>query len=525
MQQITVLDQKVEFSTSQVFYFQLESQYRYLAKQAADSYIRDIHTKYPTIDSLIREGFNDGLHSIKSFLETASVKLIELGDYSSTAEKLYNQYSPILSQWEDIFLEIKQEYRSILEKREEEILYREQRKESRTKYQGFGWSGIIQAGIVNMATGLAHSAVNSIQNSSIPQEEHTLYEHIIKSNILHETLYETIVSISHALVITLIERGFLDSASFICDEDKQTAKDILQNIAKGNIPQGKHSALALVHAVKLDPLNEDIYEFLYKRSDYKTNGLYDLSELTGYRLHKKHKFTQDPVNQNTLEASKVEQFNSNALVIGQDLAKANLQLGEFHADLIRNEQIKKTLLVPEITDNSESNSIVEYAQEKVSILEKEQNKSQNNVVLEKQNIWNEIRVNFLSNPESSFYLGTDIPVKKSNNFIRNVDKKLNHQLLLSDILFYFDETVFGSGDNGVAVTKEFLIMIEPLTITNIIPIEIIKEVSVKGTFNRTITLDTTLGSLKLTLTQGNKGSEELVKAIVFMVNRCRAEQV
>lgn len=128
----------------------------------------------------------------------------------------------------------------------------------------------------------------------------------------------------------------------------------------------------------------------------------------------------------------------------------------------------------------------------------------------------EIEQNFSNDAESSFYLGSEIPEKKLKNFINSVEKKFDKTLLPSEILFYYDETLLGSGKNGLAITQNEIIIILVLEETKTIPLKTIKNISINGKLNRKITIETDLSTIKFELTQGNKGAEEIAKAMTFM---------
>jgi len=137
----------------------------------------------------------------------------------------------------------------------------------------------------------------------------------------------------------------------------------------------------------------------------------------------------------------------------------------------------------------------------------------------------EIHNHFMSNSDSSFYVGNQIPNKKIRNFIKKAEYEFDENLSNLSVFFYYDETLFGSGDAGIAVTNKYLITIDSMMGdgTVLLPLRFVQEATVQGWFNKTITINTTFDSnidtFKITLTQGNKGAEEITRAINFIKNK------
>lgn len=123
--------------------------------------------------------------------------------------------------------------------------------------------------------------------------------------------------------------------------------------------------------------------------------------------------------------------------------------------------------------------------------------------------------NYETVKNNSFYVKGNLPRKKLDNFIKAAYKKCKFKLRHEDILFYFDETVFGAGDAGVVVTKSDVIILVPFVDNQVIKLSDIEDINVGGMLNRELKIklfnDDEL--IKVTLTQSNKGAEELATAI------------
>lgn len=116
----------------------------------------------------------------------------------------------------------------------------------------------------------------------------------------------------------------------------------------------------------------------------------------------------------------------------------------------------------------------------------------------------------------NFYRYDDIDNKKISNFINGIDKINNFPKITSnDVIFYYDETVFGKGNHGVVITSQYVIynngkLYKPF----FIPINSIARIIISGILNKTISIQTTKkDSLEIELTQSNKGADLLFKAL------------
>lgn len=108
---------------------------------------------------------------------------------------------------------------------------------------------------------------------------------------------------------------------------------------------------------------------------------------------------------------------------------------------------------------------------------------------------------------------------KLDNFINALQYK--HKKLIQDskVLCFFDETVFGTADKGVAVTADYIFYsTDLLAQSEIIKVSDIDQVTISGLLGKKITITGACGKHNFTLTQGNKGAAMLVDFINFLVD-------
>lgn len=111
----------------------------------------------------------------------------------------------------------------------------------------------------------------------------------------------------------------------------------------------------------------------------------------------------------------------------------------------------------------------------------------------------------------NFYRNDNFDAEKLGNFLKSLNAAEKHaQLELQDILFYFDDTVFGKGDRGVAITRDAIICHLGKIYDNfVVELNNIKAVSISGSLNKTIKIAALDGKrYTFTLTQSNKGAEK-----------------
>jgi len=118
---------------------------------------------------------------------------------------------------------------------------------------------------------------------------------------------------------------------------------------------------------------------------------------------------------------------------------------------------------------------------------------------------------YVTDTENSIYIQPNINQEKLENFLNMMRRKFNINIKGEDVIVYFDETLFGSGKSGVALTNDELICNVSLGFKGSLKLKKINSVTIDGFLNKTIEIDT--GSKKkisIELTQGNQGAETIV---------------
>lgn len=121
-----------------------------------------------------------------------------------------------------------------------------------------------------------------------------------------------------------------------------------------------------------------------------------------------------------------------------------------------------------------------------------------------------------TNKNHSFYRFDQLDNKKINNFIAIV-KTIDScpKILMQEVIAYYDETLFGKGDNGIVVTANFLIVYISLSDAKFcIPLKEINNLTIGGMLNKKIKFsDVHDREYEIELTQSNEGAKKIFNVI------------
>lgn len=126
---------------------------------------------------------------------------------------------------------------------------------------------------------------------------------------------------------------------------------------------------------------------------------------------------------------------------------------------------------------------------------------------------------FYTIKNQSIYFGDKINIAKIGSFINRLNEEQQRIIQNSTVLCYFDETITGVGDQGVAVTaKNIFYRIGMLGQPDMININEINNVEISGLLNKTVTISGKCGKHSFALSQGNTGAKMLVDFINYLIS-------
>lgn len=261
------LNYDITISEVQIVYNEILKAYRDEAKEQVHK-LKERYLAASNLDTVAKEIENWGTELLT---ETAEKMLDSLGQqkiYTIDINILNEKYSAWIDfdTWRTALEEFAEKCVECVYSEEQMKVYREQRKNYRGRFVGggFGISGAIKgsmkAGALNMATGAAHSVINTIGNmnsdAKIRANKKRLYERSDTINALCEALYTSVLSI-HTVFTRIIweETHVYIGKPDKIDVDKANA---INNSIKAGRYQGDIRR-ALAESLCLNVYNEDTY--------------------------------------------------------------------------------------------------------------------------------------------------------------------------------------------------------------------------------------------------------------------------
>ena len=250
-----------------------------------DGYLDDFSERYEKyydfeevarkVRSLMTEYLYKATDSALEYLHSCNVYEI---DRETFMNKYYNNFTYLIP-FDNICRQVEQRYLDIIEQRDAEKENRQIRKESRGRWQGYGFGvegaidATIKAGAMNAVSGLGHSIVNaignSVSNARAKEEMQKEFDDPKLKRALMINLRKSLENVSKAIADALLEYSDIYCQKIV-DLNIKNAQNICNSIFQGKIPK-EAIAEQLLKAWDYDPFNEDIYVLMYKHYYDKNN--------------------------------------------------------------------------------------------------------------------------------------------------------------------------------------------------------------------------------------------------------------
>lgn len=195
------------------------------------------------------------------------------GVYSLDEDSFYDKYVKKFHLTEHVFEVVRSMQKAVEAvniRQEEEEMYRQARKAGRGRVVGGGFGlggaikGMAQAGMMNAASGIAHSAFNAVGNvgsgiaaSSDKAAIYKKYKEPLKTALMQD-LYDIRNAIRTALQK---EAGIV--CKYVTDSEYDKAKAIWNNYRLGRIPAEKKKE-QIIEALTLNPYSIEIYDSIWE---------------------------------------------------------------------------------------------------------------------------------------------------------------------------------------------------------------------------------------------------------------------
>ena len=255
-------------------YALIRKRFASLAKDKADEFEANFYSTFSDMDDLANNCLTHGVEIIITIIELAVDKLVSMGLYDLNSDLFATKYVSKYFEWENDFNKLFNHYVSICMTEEDEIKYREKRKESRSKWGVLFSSGDyskdlsneFDAGVRNVVEGIGHSIFNAIgdaiSRSVAKNEKVKLFSNPETLKYLRDSLYRTCFNVHYAFCDVLLESGdkkIISISSLI--EKEQYSNRLLDNLQSERIPESE--VLNVLKTIILSyPFNPNIYSAL-----------------------------------------------------------------------------------------------------------------------------------------------------------------------------------------------------------------------------------------------------------------------
>ncbi len=276
----------IKFENDFINYNDIRKKFEELSLEAYDEFTEFYEENCKNIEDVHNKALDIGYSCISKELDTAIEILVNNDlmyiDKNSFIDKYYGKYIS----WEDEFDAVDSKYREIVMTSEEEKAYREERKDSRGRWQGGGFgvggaiSGAMKAGAMNMTTGAAHKVFNSVGNMITTANANSAKDKLFKDESTLDDLAIGVMAnvfvIHYAVIDALRDNNVSSIGMYPSNEDEVKAKSLLNNLNKGLIPSEKRKDI-IEEIIYKNPYNKDIYLYLLKNYGDKDNGLTEIT--------------------------------------------------------------------------------------------------------------------------------------------------------------------------------------------------------------------------------------------------------
>lgn len=223
------------------------------------------------------------------------VKMVtDQGVYTISRSSFLSTYCQgILDEFYDVIDIVIDSLEKIDRQEQSERHYRELRKATRGRVVGggFGLSGALKgmakAGVINAATGTAHSIGNAFGNMgssiSASSSKHSIYKNAKEP--LRKALVNSAYGIRNGLREALWREARIQ-CKYVTITENNKATAIIQNYKSGRIPLNVKKD-QLIEALLLDPFRNEIYHILWDEYGDKYGDLVDMSNKFGCDLESK----------------------------------------------------------------------------------------------------------------------------------------------------------------------------------------------------------------------------------------------
>lgn len=256
-----------------------------LVEQAGDRFDSWYEEQY-SCESLLRN-IDEMWNQARRPLVKKGIELLNtVGVYSLDEDIFIHRYAmECVEDFYSVASDMQSKVGAVERQKQEEYLYRQQRKDSRGRVVGGGFGlggalkGMATAGVLNATTGMAHSIGNAVGNMGTSIAASSNKSSILKATRepLKEALFRSLWKVVGGIRRALEQEAGV-KCRYVTDSEIDSAYAILNNYTQNRIPEDRKKE-QLLKALKLDPYNIESYYYIWEAYG-DANG--DLRKMSSY---------------------------------------------------------------------------------------------------------------------------------------------------------------------------------------------------------------------------------------------------
>lgn len=270
MKKFKFIGNDIVIKTERVLYNEIRLKYDKISEQSKERFESVYINENRSLDDVIEKVNYQWGAIFSEEIEKVINSLIKDGFYNINSEKFVEQYcGSSLKAWDNAYKQIEEKYLSIMLNQEQQEEYRRQRKEYRGKWQGGGFGlegamkGAMQAGALNMTSGLIHSVANQFGNLHSNYQANKYKQGVFDNpdtlEVLSFGLENSIYCIGFAYM-DFLEKNSNIEFDRVYKENREEALTILTNIKKVNISSSEKLRI-IKELIELNPYEISIFEY------------------------------------------------------------------------------------------------------------------------------------------------------------------------------------------------------------------------------------------------------------------------
>jgi len=453
---------------------------------------------FSDLDNLY-EGGDDLADEIRAQAISQSIKLtVAHGIYDIDEERFYDVFMQRYDSWDDDFGVLAEQYEAIVERSADLDAHRTNRRRGRRQWVGYGSEkAVYDADAKNLMSNIGHGVFNLMAKGVSALGDSFKKDAIFKSPATVKAFADGVSNLVNAAYLATLDAINADSPgrlhSYSKDEIRKS-QAIIDNIEKGLILDDALLPSA-IKAISAYPYNERIYPILLRQfggDQGRLDGVVAYFGMDGL-LNEKQALIQEKLSQSDL--STVDAFNASRPDIERYAQFLCYERFDEHCERVIEKIVARESQASASSLNAPAlASAVKRSSGGLTVATAAQG--------------------FRSNADHKFYVSPDLPATKILTF----ESKNALNIAKDEVVFFFDETVFGSGDKGVLVDLEYVYVRLQFKESHRVALADIADVSISGLMNKKLTMIKRDGSsVDVVLTQSNKGATSLSEAILGLV--------